>query len=576
MDYYLVFTSDEHQSEYLDEYSKCRQFLSGFTGSAGTLLVGRKEAILWTDGRYFIQAEKELEGSGILLYRMQQKGVPDLFEYLEEHLQKESTLCMDMTTISQSQYEKIEHVVKKNGAVMKSDDGFMNSLWVNRPRRSHSRVYELPMSVCGEDRCSKINRIREKLIMKQADGVLFSELCSIMWLFNIRGNDIAYTPIAFSYAYISQTQIILFLQKDCEKDIAESFSRDGISIYEYEQIAEFAMKLKNQKLLLDPAETNRYLYLILEAENEIFFIHNAELIDKYLKNEVEQQLAREYHVKDAVAMCRFLYWLKKSVGKESISEYEAAMKLDDFRRDEPGFVELSFETISAYKENAAIVHYSAKKEKCALLEAKGMLLVDSGAQYMGATTDVTRTIVLGEITEEERVAYTRVLKGALELSMAIFPNGVTGQNLDAIARMPLWKELLDYRHGTGHGIGGFLSVHEGPQAFRYLSGTTGQTALQPGMITSDEPGIYIENQYGIRLENALLCVKKGESEWGEFLGFDILTLVPFDLKAVKPELLTKQELDFLNWYHEKIYETISPFLNAEEAEFLREETRGIA
>lgn len=576
MDYYLVFTSDEHQSEYLDEYSKCRQFLSGFTGSAGTLLVGRREAILWTDGRYFIQAEKELEGSGILLYRMQQKGVPDLFEYLEEHLHGEMTLCMDVTTISQSQYEKIEHVVKKNGAGMKYDYDFMTFLWTDRPERSHSRVYELPRSVCGEDRLSKIQRIREKLVMKQTDGVLFSELCSIMWLFNIRGNDIAYTPAAFSYAYISQKQIILFLQKGCEKDIAESFFQDGISIYEYEQIAEFAKKLKNQKLLLDPAETNRYLYQILEAENEICFIHNTELIDKYLKNEVEQQLAREYHVKDAVAMCRFLYWLKTSVGKESINEYEAAMKLDDFRRDEPGFVELSFETISAYKENAAIVHYSAKKEKCALLEAKGMLLVDSGAQYMGATTDVTRTIVLGEITEEEKVAYTKVLKGALELSMAIFPNGVTGQNLDAIARMPLWKEFLDYRHGTGHGIGGFLGVHEGPQAFRYLSSTTEQIALQPGMITSDEPGIYIENQYGIRLENALLCVKKGESEWGEFLGFDILTLVPFDLKAVKPELLTTQELDFLNWYHAKIYETISPFLNEKEAKFLREETRGIA
>ncbi len=574
---YLVFTSDAHQSEYIDLHFKFREYLSGFTGSAGALLVTQKYALLWTDGRYFVQAQKELEGTEIVLYRMQIKGVPSMMEYLSEHVDVNTCIGCDGRTISASFYADLQQLAKEKGATLCIDKDAAKEVWVERPSVSHNMVYLLEQKVAGVSCADKLLKVRRYMEMQKADAYLLTELSSIMWLFNIRGSDIPFNPVAFSYAYIMREHVYLFLQKNCyTQNMLEKLQKDGITILEYGSFWNTMKKINGKRILYDPDIVNSNIACCLQIDNEILPIKNTMLIDKAVKNETEIKYAKKYHVYDAVAMVRFIRYIKDAVKHTEITEFEAACYLDKLRSKTEGFTQISFETISAYAENAAVVHYSAKQEDCAVLQPRGFFLVDSGGQYIGATTDITRTISLGALSYEEKEHYTAVLKGMLRLSDAVFMEGCTGENLDILARTPIWKLGLDYRHGTGHGIGSFLNVHEGPQAFRYkINEKQLQPQLQPGMITSDEPGIYIAGSHGIRLENELLCIKKEENEWGTFLGFETLTLVPFDLDAILPEQMNADEKKILNVYHRTVYESLCPHLTDIEKSWLFEQTHEI-
>lgn len=577
LQFYLVFTSDFHQSEYLDAYFKFREYLSGFTGSAGTLLIAEDKAILWTDGRYFVQAERELSGTGITLFKMQEEGVPTLQEYLKSAVKEQTCIGCDGRTISAALYEELLSLAKEKSAALRTELDLAGQVWDDRPKVTRNEVYMLPETVSGQSFTEKLCELKRKLKEAGADYYLLTELSDIMWLFNLRGSDIAYNPVAFSYACISEKQTVLFLHREnCTAQATEALSQAGVSLCAYEKIDAFVDSLSDRQVLCDLSIVNSSLYQRIKINNTIVSGKNTDYIKKAVKNETEQALAREFHILDAVAMIRFLIYIKEQVKKTELTEYEAAQYLDALRAKTKGFAELSFETICAYKENAAIVHYSAPKTGSAVLRQTGMLLVDSGGQYLGATTDITRTIVLGTLTQEEKEHYTAVLKGMLKLSAAKFLEGCSGENLDILAREPIWQLGIDYRHGTGHGIGSFLNVHEGPQAFRYkINKKQPQPALCPGMITSDEPGIYIEGSHGIRLENELLCVEKEKNDWGTFLGFETLTLVPFDLEAVLLERMDAEEKRLLNVYHRKAYETLCPFLTDKEKLWLKEQTHEI-
>ena len=572
---YLVFTSDFYQSEYIDAHFKFREYLSGFTGSAGTLLVEQGKAILWTDGRYVLQAERELAGTGIELYRMQEEGVPSLMEYLKSAASKGMCIGCDGRTISVSFYRELETLSEKSGVLLKTGLDFAKEIWTNRPPVTKRGVYQLPDAITGACGARKLEHLKERITQAGADAYLLSDLSSIMWLFNLRGNDIAYNPVALSYAYISSKRTVLFLNEGCYSGkIEEELRRDGVEVGDCEEIGNFAESLSGQKLLCDPESINACLYRSVKDNNTVIEKPNAELIEKAVKNETEISLAKAYHVQDAIAVIRFIMEIQERVKTEEITEYEAARCIDAFRGRIEGFKEPSFETICAYGENAAVVHYAAKPDGSAILKPKGLLLVDSGGQYLGATTDITRTIALGEPTWEEKEHYTAVLKGLLQLANARFLEGCSGENLDILARGPIWRLGIDYRHGTGHGIGSFLNVHEGPQAFRYrINREHPQPALKAGMITSDEPGIYIEGSHGIRLENELLCVEKERTKWGTFLGFEMLTLVPFESKAILAERLAEEERIWLNVYHRNVYETLCPHLADSEKTWLKSQTR---
>ncbi len=572
---YLIFTSDFYQSEYIDAHFKFREYLSGFTGSAGTLLVERDKAILWTDGRYVLQAKKELDGTEIELYRMQEKGVPSLTEYLKANAKKGMCIGCDGRTISTSFYQELLMISERTGVFLKTKLDFAKEIWADRPPVTKSEVYQLPVAIAGVLRAEKLRNLKMRIAQEDADAYLLSDLSSIMWLFNLRGSDIPYNPVAFSYAYISERQTVLFLNESCySKELEVQLQKDGVEIGFCEKIGQFAEGISGQKLLYDPESINAGLYGSIRDNNVMLKKQNTELVEKAVKNETEISLSRDYHVQDAIAVLRFLMEIKERVKTGDVTEYEAARRIDALRGRIRGFKEPSFETICAYGEHAAIVHYTAQPKKCAVLKPKGFLLLDSGGQYFGATTDITRTIVLGELTQEEKEHYTAVLKGLLHLSNAKFLEGCSGENLDILAREPVWRLGIDYRHGTGHGIGSFLNVHEGPQAFRYkINREHPQPILRAGMITSDEPGIYIEGSHGIRLENELLCVEKEKTEWGNFLGFETLTLVPFESEAILNERLNEEERTWLNVYHRNVYETLCPHLTDSEKTWLQDRTR---
>ncbi len=579
-DYYLVFTADPHASEYIDDYYKVRAYLSGFTGSAGTLLIGMEEAILWTDGRYFIQAEKQLEGSGIKLYKMQVKGFPTLEEYLKNSLSDGMKVGCEYKLLTVEQYQKLDNICREKNAELINDDKCLYA-WDDRPQLTANEIYGLPDDISGEDRQSKLQKLISKLKENKQDGFFVAELSYIMWIFNIRGSDVNYNPVAFSYAYISEDEVVLFVNKDnlnetLSQELKASDKDIAIKVLDYKDTADYLRTIKGKKIACDTEKMNAFFYLLLKEDNEITAFSNEEYAKKGIKNDVEQELLRRYHEKDAAAMVRFIMYLKEAVKHENLSEYDAACYIDSLREKTEGYTGLSFDTISGYRENGALPHYSATKEASSMLKPEGLLVVDSGGQYLGATTDITRTIVLGPLRDEEKIHYTLVLKGVLRLMNTIFLEGTCGAQLDVIAREPIWKELLDFRHGTGHGIGAFLNVHEGPQRISFSTKSKETlTPFEPGMVTSDEPGIYIENSHGIRLENEILCIEVSNNEWGRFLGFETLTLVPFEREAIIKDMLNSDEIKWLNEYHNNVYNRISPLLNSKEAQWLSESCREI-
>lgn len=558
IDIYIVPTSDFHQSEYVGEYFRAREFLSGFTGSAGTLVVDMENAYLWTDGRYFIQAQQQLSGSDIILMKMGMKNVPTIKEFLDQNCDK--TVGFDGRVMS---YREV--LSYKNKLVTNID--LVNEVWQKRPALSKQPAFIYDEKYCGESRISKLNRLRNS--MGECDYHIITSLDDIAWLFNLRGNDVACNPVVLSYAIISKSDAILYVQDDViDSKTVALLKRDGIAIKEYNMIYD-DIKLLKGKVLLDDLLVNYQIVTNLNCE--IKKATNPTQYFKAIKNETEINATKNAHLKDGIAMTKFMYWLKTNVGKIALDEVSISDKLESFRREQKDFYDLSFDTICGYKENAALMHYKALPEKCAKVSDEGMLLIDSGGQYIDGTIDTTRTFVLGKISDIQKRDFTIALKALLRLQNAHFISGTTGTNLDILARGIIYEYNLDYRCGTGHGVGHFLNVHEGPNGFRPKDRPGGAPScpLEPGMITTNEPGIYIEGSHGVRHENEMLCVEVENNEYGQFLKFEPITYVPFDLDGLNLELLSDHEIKQINEYQQLVYDKISPYLSAEEKTWLQ-------
>ncbi|MBQ6806503.1 MAG: aminopeptidase P family protein [Lachnospiraceae bacterium] len=583
IDYYLIPTADYHNSEYVSDYFKVREYFSGFTGSNGSLVISQKEAGLWTDGRYFIQAEKELTGSDITLFRMMEEGVPTIQEYLEKQMKEGQTLGFDGKVINSAYGKKLEEVLKDNGITIRYEKDLAGSLWEERPDMPSNPVMVLSEDICGQTVGDKLVKVREVMQKEKCEAHLLSKLDDLMWLLNIRGGDVACNPVALSYVFLTMDECFLFIQeKAISEELRAHAEKWSVTLKDYNDIEVFLQNfygeeqgnVYNKGVLLDDKNVNYTLYRIIKDRVEIVIGENPSELMKAKKNPIELSKMQEVYLKDSAVLTKFIYWLKKNVGKMPITEYSAAMYLDDLRRKIDGFLDLSFPTISGYKENAAMMHYEATAESYKELKPEGMLLVDSGGQYLGGTTDVTRTIVLGEISEEVKKHFTAVAVGMLNLSNARFLHGCTGRNLDILARQPLWDMGIDYKCGTGHGIGYILNVHEGPQniRWRYTEGAK-EAVLEDGMVMSNEPGVYIEGSHGIRTEN-IIVVRNGEKNGdGQFLYFDTLTYVPIDLEAIDVRYMQPKDIVRLNEYHKAVYEKISPYLEEEEQEWLADATR---
>lgn len=569
--YYMITSADCHGSEYVHEHFRARAYFTGFTGSNGTLLVGGECAALWTDGRYFLQAEKQLAGTGIRLMRMEEKGVPTIEAYLQEKLQKGDILGFDGDCVSAEQGGKLERICREKGAAISCERDLADIAWKERPALPSNPVWELSEEYAGESCGEKLKEVRCVLEKEGADYLFLSSLDDIMWLFNLRGSDVACNPVALSYAFVGRDECRLFLQKKAAQGL--SLERFGVEIEEYNTVFDWiSQKLEKEsgKKVSSPGRYLSYrLRKLLSEKSGLILQESPTELLKAIKNEKELACSREAYLRDSAALCKFIYWLKTHVGTEDISEISASDKLEAFRREIPGFLDISFTTICGYAENGAIIHYGATQETDRRLEKRGMALVDSGGQYMGGTTDVTRTIVLGEVSEEEKRIFSLVAAAMLRLADASFLEGTTGRNLDILARQDLWKAHLDYKHGTGHGIGYILNVHEGPQriSWQYRKEAK-EYALRAGMLTSDEPGMYFAGKFGVRTENILEVVKEEENEYGTFLGFRHLTWVPIDREALDRRFLTAEDADRINAYHRGVREKIMPYLEKEEQEWL--------
>lgn len=575
---YIVPTDDFHSSEYVGKYFKAREYMSGFTGSAGTLVVLPDRAALWTDGRYFLQAARQLAASGITLMRSGQPEVLTIEEFLGEHLQEQAVIGFDGRTVNRKFIEKIREKTDAKRIFFNGDEDLVGMIWQDRPALSKEPVWELDVKYAGKSRSEKIREVRDKMREAGADYMLLTALDEVAWLFNLRGGDIAYTPVFLSYLLLTQSRSILFAHKEIFSEaLVEKLKQEDVSIKPYDAIEETVAALPaGKKIWLDSGVVNYSLTESVSETVEVLDRKSPVVLMKAVKTPTEMENMRAAHVKDGVAVTRFLHWLKTSVGEESVTEMAAAEKLQTFRAQMEGYLEPSFESIIAYGPHGAIVHYAPTKQTDVEMRKESFCLADTGGQYKEGTTDITRTIALGVLTEEEKRYYTMVLRGNLALGAAKFVEGVSGQNLDVLARQPLWEAGMDYNHGTGHGVGYVLGVHEGPQRFHWRLAPGAQSVpLEEGMVISDEPGLYLEGRFGIRLENLLLCRKGEKNDYGQFLYLEPLTMVPFDREAILPELMTQRELGWLNAYHRKVYETLAPYLREEERIWLGEMTAEI-
>lgn len=579
IDIYLIPTSDFHESEYVGAYFKARKFMSGFTGSAGTLVVTHTQAGLWTDGRYFIQAEAQLKNSGIDLYKMGMKDVLNIEDFIIEKMPQGGKLGFDGRVVNSRMGLKLEEKLKEKNASIIYDRDIVNDVWSDRPALSCEPAFLLDIQYAGKSREEKLEDLRKKMEQEKADIFILTCLDDIAWLFNIRGNDIPYNPVILSYIIITKEKGYFFVNENAlNLEIKKALEADNIEVMPYDKIYDFVKQIsKTEAVLLDKNKVNYAIVRNLKPEVKIIDKTNPTTLAKAVKNEIELENLRKSHLKDAVAVTKFMYWLKKNVGKETITEITASDYLENLRKEQEGFIELSFDTISAYQEHAAMMHYSATEDTDVQLKAEGLLLVDSGGQYYEGTTDITRTFVLGPIKEEWKKHFTLVAKSMLNLANAKFLYGCTGLNLDILARGPLWNLGIDYRCGTGHGVGYLLNVHEAPNGFRWKSvpERNDQAVLQAGMVTTDEPGVYIENSHGIRTENELICQKAEENEYGQFMNFETITYVPIDLDGIDKKYLNEMDIEQLNQYHKMVYEKVSPYLDSEEKEWLQRYTRAI-
>ncbi len=572
LDAWIVPGSDPHQSEYVAAHWKAREWLSGFSGSAGILIITGNKSGLWTDSRYFIQAEKELAGTEIQLFKMGLPDMPTYQDWLRAELRPGAVVGFDGSLFSVKHVANIRKALRRKKIKIEYSADLIGPLWEDRPALPTNPVSDFPVSFAGETRSVKIDRIREKMRRQKYSVHVISSLDDIAWIFNIRGTDIAFNPVVICYAIISMNEARLFIDsRKIGDQLRAGLLSEEISFSEYEEIFEYLRKLpKRTSVLIDPDKTNQLLKEAIPKHCRVTEAPNISIGMKACKNETELNGFRSAHIRDGVALVKWLHWLEKAV-QENHTEVTVADKLEQFRREQPYFQGLSFPSIIGYRGNGAIVHYSAKPETAAVLKPEGLLLVDSGGHYLDGTTDITRTISLGNPTAEEKFYFTLVLKGHIALSRAVFPEGTTGAQLDTLTRNYLWRNGLNYGHGTGHGVGHFLNVHEGPQQFR----ATNHTPIQPGMVTTNEPGIYFEGRFGIRIENILITRKKLENEFGSFLEFETITLCPIDRNLTDVSMLNREETDWLNQYHAEVYEKLSPYLNEEEKDWLKKVTAEI-
>ena len=578
IDAYLVPTDDFHGSEYVGDYFKCRKYITGFTGSAGTAIITQDMAGLWTDGRYFIQAADQLRDTTIELFKSGEPGVPTVHQFLNDKLEEGMCLGFDGRTVSAREAEELQELLQEKHITFSVNDDLIGEIWEDRPVLSCEPVMELDVRWTGKSRADKIAEIREQMKAKEADTFILTSLDDIAWLLNIRGNDIHCCPVVLSYLVMMENELRLYANAAAfSEEIRSNLEADGVKIYPYDDVYSYVQTISSdKKVLLSRANVNSRLVSNIPSEVTILDEPNLTLLPKAVKNKTEMENERIAHIKDGIAVTKFIHWLKKNVTRTTITELSAAEKLYQFRSEQEHFLGDSFDPIIAYGTHAAIVHYSAIEATDIPLEARGMVLADTGGHYLEGTTDITRTIVLGPVTAKEKKFFTAVLRGNLNLAAAKFKYGCTGLNLDYLARGPLWELGEDYNHGTGHGVGYLLNVHEGPNSFRWknLPGNPAPV-LEEGMITSDEPGYYLENEFGIRHENLVLCKKAEKTSFGQFMCFEPLTMVPFDLGGINPEEMTERERKLLNDYHQKVYTTISPYLDEEEKEWLKQATREI-
>ena len=578
IDVYVVPTSDYHESEYVSEHFACRRYITGFTGSAGTAVVTMEKAGLWTDGRYFVQAAKQLEGSGVTLQKMGVEGVPTILEYLRQAMPEGGTLGFDGRVINELLGEEMEAAVAARHAKIAYGEDLVGMIWADRPALSREPVWILDEKYCGKSAAEKIADLRAAMREAGADVHVLTALDDIVWLLNIRGNDVPCNPVVLSYLAVTETEVLLFIQEEALDDSARSYLESlGVAVKPYDSIYDYVKTLAGQAVMVEKSRVNYALCHNLDASCRVIDRMNPTALAKAVKNPVEMENIRRSHIKDGVAVTKYIYWLKKNIGKIPMDEMSVADRLEEFRREQEGYLGPSFNTISAYGPNAAMCHYSATEESKAVLEPRGLYLVDSGGQYYEGTTDITRTIALGELTAEEREHFTLTAMSMLRLGNVKFLHGCRGLNLDYVAREVFWQRGLNFDHGTGHGVGYLLNVHERPNGIRWKVVPERQDSgvLEEGMLTSDEPGIYIEGSHGIRTENLILCRKAEKTEYGQFMRFEFVTFVPIDLDAIDKSLMRPEDVEMLNAYHREVYEKISPYLTAEEADWLREATREI-
>ena len=576
IDAYIVPTADFHQSEYVGEYFKARKYITGFTGSAGTAVITKDCAYLWTDGRYFIQAAKELLESGVKLMKMGEPDVPSIEGFLSNILPVNGTLAFDGRTVSMGEGQTYAALAaSKNGHVIYDCD-FIDMLWEDRPSIPCEPVFSLAMQYAGESAASKLTRIREKMKEAGASMHIVTSLDDICWTLNIRGNDIDFFPLVLSYAIITLDKVDLYIDENkLSADLKTLLAKDHVRLRPYNAIYEDVKKLRLERLLIDPARLNYALYSNLPKDAVKIEGTTPAYLMKCIKNPVEIENIKNAQLKDSIAHVRFMKWLKENYAKTEITEIEASDKLDAFRAQMEGFIHPSFGPISAYGAHAASAHYSATPETNSVLKAGNFLLTDTGGRYYEGSTDITRTYALGEIAPKLKEHFTIVLMSNLRLADAKFLYGASGMNLDILARKPFWDRGLNYNHGTGHGVGYLLNIHEGPASFRWQYRPGEVYPFEEGMIITDEPGIYIEDSHGIRLENELLAHKGAATEYGQFMYFETITFIPFDLDAVDVSILSEEDKQLLNQYHKNVFEKLTPYLTKEECEWLANYTRAV-
>jgi Xaa-Pro aminopeptidase len=573
LDAWYISGTDPHNSEYLTARWQTREFISGFTGSYGVVVVTNEEAGLWTDSRYFIQAYEQLKGSGIRMFRLRVPGAISPELWISRKLSPGSKLGFDPSTLSVSAYRNLNKNLVRSGVIMTETPDLLNNIWVDRPEMPGNEIYEFPVAYAGLSRKDKRELVISGLKKHNADLQIVTTMDEVAWLFNLRGSDVSYNPLFTGYGVVGRNEFILFVDiRKVPAKVKAGIDKEKIRLLDYSEFFPWLRTLNSNNIFIDPSSANFEVYNTLSTNNNIIEGISVIALLKAQKNVTELSGFRDIMKKDGVAMTEFLYWLKQKAGKSDITEYTAGCKLGEFRSGQEGYIGESFAPIVGYKEHGAIIHLTVSPENALPIKAEGILLFDSGGHYKGGTTDITRTVALGNITGQQKIDFTLVLKGMIALTTAKFPKSTRGCNLDILARKALWERGLNYGHGTGHGVGHFLNVHEGPASIRQ---ELNDTPVLPGMVMSNEPGLYREGKYGIRIENLILCTEEEETPFGSFLGFETLTLCPVDTSLIEISLLDNAEKVWLNNYHKRVREELKPILREGLHEFLDKLTEEI-